>query len=94
MKSMILILLSDFMQVLHNIYKHLTKNKYFSKHIVFTTIYLLQEKKLNPRNYSGQETIMRIFVQANYHDVHMHAKIQCMNMNRYLQTRTSSFDFL
>jgi hypothetical protein len=94
MKLMILILLSDFMQVLHSIYKHPTKNEYFSKHIAFTMIYLFQEQKLNHRNYSEQEKIMRIFVRANYHDVHMHAKIQCMNMNRYLQRRTSSFDFL
>jgi hypothetical protein len=33
---------------------------------------------------SEQETIMRIFVQANYHVVHMHAKMQCMDMHRYL----------
>jgi hypothetical protein len=30
--------------------------------IVFTTIYLLQEQKLNPRNYSEQEIIMSTFV--------------------------------
>jgi hypothetical protein len=82
---MILIFLSDFMQVLHNIYKHPTKNEYFSKQFVFTMIYLLQEQKLNPTNYSELAAIMRIFVQANYHDVHMHAQIQCMNVNRYLQ---------
>jgi hypothetical protein len=49
---MILIFLSDFMQVLHIIYKHLTKNEYFSMHTLFSTIYLLQEQKLNHRNYS------------------------------------------
>jgi hypothetical protein len=91
---MILISLSDFMWVLHSIYSHPIKNEYFSKHIVFTTIYLLQKQKLNPKTYSEQETIMRIFVQSNYHDVHIHAKNQCMNMNRHLQRRTSSYGFL
>jgi hypothetical protein len=31
-------------------------------HISFSTIYLLQEQKLNPRNYSKQELNMEIFV--------------------------------
>jgi hypothetical protein len=31
----------DFIQVLYSIRKHLTKNEYFSKHILFSTIYLL-----------------------------------------------------
>jgi hypothetical protein len=39
--------LSDFMQVLNIKRKHSTKNEYFSKHILFTTMYLLQEQKLN-----------------------------------------------
>jgi hypothetical protein len=43
---------SDFMQVLNIKRKHSTKNEYFPKHILFTTIYLLQEQKLNHRNYS------------------------------------------
>jgi hypothetical protein len=30
-------------------------------HILFTTIYLLQEQELNPRNYSKLELIMSIF---------------------------------
>jgi hypothetical protein len=42
-------MLSDFMQVLNSTRKHPTKNDYFTNHIIFTTIYLLQEQKLNPR---------------------------------------------
>jgi hypothetical protein len=53
-------------------------------HISFSTIYLLQEQRLNPRNYSEQEIIMSIFLQDNYHDVHMYAKLQCINMYIYL----------
>jgi hypothetical protein len=36
-------------------------------------VYLLQEEKLNPRNYSEQELNMDNFVQATEHDVHMYA---------------------
>jgi hypothetical protein len=60
----ILILPSDFMQVLNIIRKHYTNNEYFPKHMVFTTIYLLQEQKLNPRNYSEQKINMIYFIQA------------------------------
>jgi hypothetical protein len=62
------------MQVLNCIVKHRTKNGYFSKHILFTRIYLLQEHKLNSRNYSEQELNMGNFIQATEHDVHMYAK--------------------
>jgi hypothetical protein len=65
--------MSDFMQVLNIISKHYTKNEYFPKHIQFTMVYLLQEEKLNPRNYSEQELNMDNFVQATEHDVHMYA---------------------
>jgi hypothetical protein len=58
-----------------------TNNYYFSKHILFTMIYLLQEQNLNPRNYSEQEIILIIFVYATDHDVHMHANMQCINMH-------------
>jgi hypothetical protein len=57
-----LIMLSDFIQVLISRRKHTTKNEYFTRHIIFTTIYLLQEEKLNPKNYSEQEIDMRNFV--------------------------------
>jgi hypothetical protein len=42
----------DFMQVLNSIRKHNTKNEYFPMHILFTRIYLLQEQKVNHRNFS------------------------------------------
>jgi hypothetical protein len=57
-----LIMLSDFMQILNSRRKHPTKNEYFPMHILFTTFYLLQEQKLNHRNYSKLKIIMRIFV--------------------------------
>jgi hypothetical protein len=44
--------LYDFMQVLRSIRKHYIKNEYFPMHILFTSIYLLQEQELNHRNYS------------------------------------------
>jgi hypothetical protein len=74
MHSMSLNKLSDFMQVLNNIRKHPTKNKYFSEHILFSKIYLLQEQRLNPRNFLEQEINMIMFLQATEYDVHMHAK--------------------
>jgi hypothetical protein len=52
----------DFMQVLNSIEKHYTKNEYFPKHILFTTIYLIQEQQLNSNKYSEQEINMRNFV--------------------------------
>jgi hypothetical protein len=50
-----LILLFEFLQVLYSAWKLPTKNYYFSKHILFSIIYLLQEQKLNPKNYYKQE---------------------------------------
>jgi hypothetical protein len=47
-------MLSDFMHVLKSARNVYTKNHYFSKHILFTTISLLQTEILNPRNYSKQ----------------------------------------
>jgi hypothetical protein len=41
MQFMEKIMLPDFMQVLDSLWKHPTKNEYFSKHILFTIIYLL-----------------------------------------------------
>jgi hypothetical protein len=43
MKFMALIMPFDFMQVLNNIKKHPTKIEHFSKHNLFSTIYLMQE---------------------------------------------------
>jgi hypothetical protein len=55
MRFICLIILYDFMQLLNSIRKYTTKNEYFSRHIIFTPIYSLQEYKLNPKNYSEQE---------------------------------------
>jgi hypothetical protein len=71
-----LIILSDFMHVLNSIRKHYAKDEYFPKHILFTTIYLLQEQKLNPNKYSEKDINLRNFVQATKNGVHMHAKVQ------------------
>jgi hypothetical protein len=62
----------DFMLVLNINRKHSIKNKHLSRHILFTTIYLLYEQKLNYTNYSEQEINMRNFVQATKNDVHMY----------------------
>jgi hypothetical protein len=56
--------------------KHYTKIEYFSKHILFTMIYLLHEQNLKPRNYSKQEIILIIFVQATGYKVYMYAKFE------------------
>jgi hypothetical protein len=76
--------LSVFMQVLGIHRKHYAKNEYFSKRTLFSIIYLLQEHRLNPRNYSKHEIVMSNFVQSTYHDLHMHTKLQCINIYRYL----------
>jgi hypothetical protein len=57
---------SDFMQVL--------KSEYFLKHILFTTIYVLQKQILNHRNNFEQKINMSNFVHATEHDVYMYAK--------------------
>jgi hypothetical protein len=55
-------MLSDFIQVPNSARNVYTKNYYFSKHILFTTISLLWKQILNPRNYSKQEIITKLFV--------------------------------
>jgi hypothetical protein len=75
-----LIKLSISMHVLGIHRKHYTKNGYFPKHTLFSKIYLLQAKRLNARNYSEQEIIITNFVQATDFDLHMHAKLECINM--------------
>jgi hypothetical protein len=79
-----LIILSYFMQGLNSTRKYYTKNEYFPIDILFTTVYLLQEHELNPRIYSKQELIMRIFVQATDHNINMHAKTQYLILHRFL----------
>jgi hypothetical protein len=51
----IIMLLSNFMQILNSKWKHLIKNDYFLMPILFTRISLLQEQKLTPNKYSRQE---------------------------------------
>jgi hypothetical protein len=53
---------SDFTLVINSIRKHYTKNEYFPKHILFTTIYLFQDQKLNHNNSSEHEMNMINFV--------------------------------
>jgi hypothetical protein len=77
-------MLSDFMQVLNSARNVYTKNHYFSKHILFTTISLLQKQRLNPRNYSKQEIIMKLFVWATGDDMYMYAKFQIIWKHEYL----------
>jgi hypothetical protein len=81
MQFMDLIMLFDFMPILNSIKKHYTNNEYFYRHIIFNMIYLLQEQKLNPRNYSKKEIIMSNFVQAKDYDLIMYENFQCMNMH-------------
>jgi hypothetical protein len=47
MHSMSLNKLSVFMQLLSMETRHYTKKEYFSKHKILSTIYLLQEQRLN-----------------------------------------------
>jgi hypothetical protein len=55
---------SDFMQVLNIERKHSTENDHFSKHILFTIIYLSQKQKLIYNKYYERKIIMRYFIQA------------------------------
>jgi hypothetical protein len=74
----------DFMKILYGAGNLPIKNQYFSKHILFSTIYLLQAQNLNLTNYSKQEAITNIFAWTTDHDMSMQAKIQSMNRYRYL----------
>jgi hypothetical protein len=53
-------------------------------HILFTTIYLLKEHKLNHRNYSEQKLNMGNVVRAKEHHMSMHAKFQYLNIYVFL----------
>jgi hypothetical protein len=94
MQDMSLNKLHDFIQVAYRMRKIYTNNSYFPKHILFTTIYLLQEHNLNPRNYSEQEIILIIFLQATGYKVYMYAKFGCSAIYRFLQLNTSRSDLL
>jgi hypothetical protein len=47
-------------------------------------IYLLQEHKLNPRNYSKLEIIMSNFIHAKEYDMIMYENFPCTNMHLFL----------
>jgi hypothetical protein len=79
-----IIVLSDYMKLLNSTRKHPTNNEYFSRHILFTTMYLLQEQKLNPKNYSEQDINMSNFIQAKEYDMIMYSNFQCMNIHVFL----------
>jgi hypothetical protein len=64
MRLVRLTLLNYFIQVLYRTRKHHTKNEYFPKHILFSTIYSLLGQKLNPRNYAEQDINMSNFIRA------------------------------
>jgi hypothetical protein len=51
-----------FKHALNSARKFPTKNQYFSKHILFSTIYLFQEHKLNASKYPKKEIIMALFM--------------------------------
>jgi hypothetical protein len=76
--------LHDFIHVAYSMRKLYTNYYYFPKHILFTTVYLLQEQNLNPRNCSEQEIILIIFVQATGYKVYMYAKFGCSDIYRFL----------
>jgi hypothetical protein len=76
--------LHDFIQVANSMRKLYTNNYYFPKHILFTMIYLLHKQNLNPRNYSKQEIILIILVQATRYKVYIHAKFGCSAIYRFL----------
>jgi hypothetical protein len=77
-------MLYNFMQVLNSARDIYTKNHYFSMHVLFTTISLLQKQRLNPRNYSKQELTLELLVRATRDDMNRHAKIQSFTKVRYL----------
>jgi hypothetical protein len=67
-------MLYEFMLVLNSLRKLSIKNEYFPMPILFTTIYLIHEQKLNYINYSELVINMRNFVQATEHVVHMYVQ--------------------
>jgi hypothetical protein len=86
---MILIILYDFIQDLNIKRRLYTKDDYFSTNMLFTTIYLLQEQKLNHNNYFEQKINMIYFIQSNKYYMFINAKFQCMYMHVVLQINTS-----
>jgi hypothetical protein len=64
-------MLSDFIQVLNTARDIYTKNYYFSNSKLFSTISLLQKQRLNPRIYSKQEIILKLFLRSTGDDMNM-----------------------
>jgi hypothetical protein len=52
----------------------------------------MQEQKLNPRNYSKQEIIMRNFVQATEYEMYMHAMFEYLDIYLFLKLIISRFE--
>jgi hypothetical protein len=84
-------MLSDFMHVININRKHYTKNKYFPKHFLFSTTYLLHKQKLNHGNYSEQDINMGNFVHTSEYDVHMYTKFQDVCKYRYFYRNLTLF---
>jgi hypothetical protein len=53
-------------------------------HILFFTIYLLQEEILNHRNYFEKEINMTNLAQATENDLHMYARFECLDVYGFL----------
>jgi hypothetical protein len=77
-------MLSDFTQVLNSAKEAYTKNYHFSNSKLFSTISLPQKQRLNPKNYSKLEIILKLFVWATGDDMNMHAKLQIICKHKYL----------
>jgi hypothetical protein len=56
-------MLYDFIQVLTSARKVYTKNYYFYNSKLFSKIVLLQKQRLNLRNYSKQEIIIKLLYE-------------------------------
>jgi hypothetical protein len=68
---------------MYNMRKHYSKVEYFSKPILFITIYLLLNKKLIHNNNTMQGINMINFVQATKHEVYMYAMLGYLNLYRF-----------
>jgi hypothetical protein len=64
--------------------KHHTKVEYFSKLILFISIYLPLDLKLIHNNNSMQEIIMSNFVQATVYDMYMYPKFEYLDIHIFL----------
>ncbi len=64
--------------------KNYTKVEYFSKPILFITIYLLLNQELIHNNNSMQGKNMNNFIQATEHEGYMYAKFEYLNVHTFL----------